>query len=69
MEEVDDLKRALRTALRSIEAIGADLPNDESCRHMAAAVRQLTFAVDKLVDLLLQTKSDQIKTGQCSERI
>ena len=69
MDQVDDLKRAPRTALRSIEAIGADLPKEESCRHMAAAVRQLAFAIDKLVDLLMQTKSDQIKTGQYSERI
>jgi hypothetical protein len=59
MEQANDVKRAVRTALRSIEVVGGDPPNEESSRHMAAAIQQLTFAVDKLVDLMMQAKAGQ----------
>ena len=59
MEQADDVKRAVRTALRSIEAAEADPPKDESSQHMAAALQQLAFAVGRLADLMLKAKSGQ----------
>lgn len=59
MDQTDDVKRAVRTALRSIEATGTNPPKEESCQHMAAAIQQLAFAVDKLADLMMQAKAGQ----------
>jgi hypothetical protein len=58
-QQSEEVKRAVRTALRAIEAAETDLPADESSEHMAAAIQQLTFAVDKLIGLMLQAKSGQ----------
>jgi len=49
MEQADDLERVLRTALRAIEAAEIHPSNDESYQHMADAIHQLAFAIEKLV--------------------
>jgi len=49
MEDESDTKRAVRTALRSLEAMAVEPPSEESCQHMAAAVQQLAFAIEKLI--------------------
>jgi len=58
MEDVEELKRSLRTAKRSIEAAQISSPV-ESSEHIAAAIQQLTFAVDKLIDLIMRAKAGQ----------
>ena len=49
MQDDSDTKRAVRTALRSLEAMASEPPSEESCRLMAAAVQQLAFAIEKLI--------------------
>jgi len=49
MEEPEnDVKQAVRTALRSIKAAAVETSKEECCGHLAAAVEQLAFAVEKL---------------------
>jgi hypothetical protein len=59
MEQSDDVKRAIRTALRAIEAAESEPPKEELRQHMDAAIQQLRFAVDKLADLMMQARSGQ----------
>jgi hypothetical protein len=59
MEKAEDVKRAVRTALRAIEAAETNLPRQESAEHVAAAIHQLNFALAKLSDLMLQAKLGQ----------
>lgn len=49
MEQADDVKRAVRTALRSIEAAEIEASKDESTQHMVNAVHQMAFAIEKLI--------------------
>jgi hypothetical protein len=49
VQDDSDTKRAVRTALRSIEAMAVEPPSEESCQHMAAAVQQVAFAIEKLI--------------------
>ena len=49
MADDSDTKRAVRTALRSLEAMASQPPSEESCQLMAAAVQQLAFAIEKLI--------------------
>jgi hypothetical protein len=55
MEQSEEVKRAVRTAMRSIEAAQVEPPTEEPCQHMAAASQQLAFAVDKLADSMLNS--------------
>ena len=50
MNQTDELKRALRTAKRSLEAINIDGLTDETHKHIAEAVRQLTFVLERLIE-------------------
>jgi len=56
MEQYDDVKRAVRAALRAIQATNDQQPSEKPCQHMAAAIQQLAFAVEKLVNLIEQSK-------------
>jgi hypothetical protein len=47
-EHVHDLKGALRAANRSLEAANVDGRPDETPKHIAEAVRQLTFILREL---------------------
>jgi hypothetical protein len=59
MEQSEEVKRAVRTAMRSIAATQGDPPSEEPDQRMATAIQQLAFAVDKMVDLMMQAKADQ----------
>jgi hypothetical protein len=54
-EKSEDLKRVVRTAVRSIEVARSQPHSD---RHLVAAVQHLAFAVDKLIDALMRTKTE-----------
>jgi hypothetical protein len=54
-QEPEDLKRVVRTAIRSIEAARGEPRTD----HLVAAVQQLAFAVDKLIDVVMRRKATQ----------
>jgi hypothetical protein len=56
MEEHEEVRRAVRTAIRSIQSVEADLPKDTPSQQIAAAIQQLAFAVEKLVNLMAQSK-------------
>lgn len=59
MEQANDVKRAVRAALRSLEAAQSDPPPEERSKYIEAAIQQLVFAVEKLADLVMvQTKSE-----------
>jgi len=49
-EHVEDLKRALRKAKRSLEAAQIAGLVDEAHRHIAQAVQQLTFVLERLIE-------------------
>jgi hypothetical protein len=55
-QESEDLKRAVRTAIRTIEAARGASQTDH---HLVAAVQQLAFAVDKLIDMVMRAKRTQ----------
>jgi hypothetical protein len=46
----EEVKRAIRTAKRSLEAANIDGLADEADRHIAEAVQQLTFALERLLE-------------------
>jgi hypothetical protein len=52
-----DLQRALRTAMRSVEAAQADVSSDLAVEHLTGAVYQLAFVVGRLMDDLTKIKS------------
>jgi hypothetical protein len=45
-----ELKRAMRTAQRSIEAAQAHVLTEDVILHLTAAVQQLAFVVNRLID-------------------
>jgi hypothetical protein len=49
MEHEEELQRALRAAKRSLEAANIDGLADESQKHIAEAVRQLTYVLERLI--------------------
>ena len=60
MEDAEDVKRALRTALRAVEAMEGIASRNESTALMNAAIEQLNFAVDKLAkEIAMQAKAGQ----------
>jgi len=59
MDHSEEVKRAIRTALRSVEAVECKPPKDEACQHISAAINQLRFAVDVLIDLMMRAKAGQ----------
>ena len=46
----DELKRALRTAMPSLEATKLTVSPGDANRHIADAVHQLAFVLERLVD-------------------
>ena len=52
MDEYEDVRHAVRAAIRSIGPGG----QQPSAEEMAAAIRQLAFAVDKLATLMGKSK-------------
>jgi ribosomal protein S20 len=59
MEQSNEVKRAIRTALRAVEAAESGPNKDEEGEYVNAAIQQLQFAVDKLTDLMMQAKAGQ----------
>ena len=60
MEHAEDVKRALRTALRAVEAMEGVASRNESTALVNAAIQQLNFAVDKLAkEIAMRDKSGQ----------
>jgi len=51
-----DLKRAIRTALRSVEAAQDDVSSELAVEHLTGAVYQLTFVVGQLTDELAKIR-------------
>jgi hypothetical protein len=57
MDELDsEMKRAIRTALRSVETAQGDVSSELAVEHLAAAVHQLSFVVSRLTDELAKIK-------------
>lgn len=51
-----DLKRAIRTAVRSVEAAQHDVSSELAVEHLTGAVYQLTFVVSQLTDELARIR-------------
>ena len=51
-----DMKRAIRTALRSLEAAQSAIVPHLAVEHLAGAVQQLTFVVSQLTNELIEIK-------------
>ena len=51
-----DLARAIRTAVRSLEAAQADASSELAVEHLTGAVSQLTFVVGRLTDEFIKIK-------------
>ena len=59
MEQAEDVKRALRTALRAVEAMEGVASRNESTAVVGAAIQQLNIAVDKLAkEIAMQAKAE-----------
>lgn len=56
MEQLDELKRSVRTAMRAVDAAQEDAGTDS---HVSLAVQQLAFVVDKLIDLLKASQTGE----------
>jgi hypothetical protein len=57
MDNLDsDIKRALRTALLSVEAAQGDASSELAFEHLAGAVHRLTFVVAQLIEELAGIK-------------
>jgi len=63
-----ELQRALRTAVRSVEAAQADASSELAIEHLTGAVSQLAFVVGRLTDELTKIKKrgDQSSDGLVS---
>ena len=57
MDDLDsDMKRALRTALLSVEAAQGDASPELAVAHLAGAVHQLAFVVAQLMEEIVGIK-------------
>jgi len=56
MQELDDVKRALRTAMRLVEAVYSEPQLLDTNLYLAASIQQMNFAEDKLIALMLKAR-------------
>jgi hypothetical protein len=56
MEQLDELKRSVRTAMRAVDAAQEDAGTGS---QVSVAVQQLAFVVDKLIDLLKASQTGE----------
>ena len=58
MDDCDsDLDRAIRTALRSLEAAQGDISADLAIQHIVGTIQQLVFVVNRLKEEMAKLKT------------